>query len=130
MYTNEFYDELVNPFFELDHRSFFSRFSEVFQDPSEFLLDRLQSFASVPLTSDDSETIENQCSYLRRRRRRIRTFVISIVLDAREKDETLAKIRQARQRIRDEIQEFTERLRITQENLQRLRQSSTTGTTN
>ena len=57
-------------------------------------------------------------------------FAISIVLDAREKDETLAKIRQARQRIRAEILEFTERLRITQENLHRLRQSSTGGTAN
>ena len=51
-------------------------------------------------------------------------FLIVHSVDALQKSETLAKIRTARQRVRNEIQELTERLRITQENIKRIRQRS------
>lgn len=44
------------------------------------------------------------------------------VLDAMKKADTIARIKSARQRVRNEIQDLTERLRITQENIKRLRQ--------
>lgn len=47
-----------------------------------------------------------------------------LFLDTRQKIETIEKIRQTRQQIRSEIQQLSERFRITQENLQRLRQIS------
>ena len=43
-------------------------------------------------------------------------------LDATKKIDTIARIKDARQRVRNEIQDLTERLRITQENIKRLRQ--------
>lgn len=43
-------------------------------------------------------------------------------VDAKKKGETLLRIRNARQRVRSEIEELSERLRLTQENIQRLRQ--------
>jgi hypothetical protein len=39
-----------------------------------------------------------------------------------KKAETKTRIKTARQRVRSEIQDLTERLRITQENIKRLRQ--------
>lgn len=41
-----------------------------------------------------------------------------------KKTETLSRVRNARQRIRSEIDDLTERLRITQENIKRIRQRS------
>jgi len=45
-------------------------------------------------------------------------------LDAMKKIETLTRIKNARQRVRNEIDDLTERLRITQENIKRIRQRS------
>jgi len=45
-------------------------------------------------------------------------------LDAMKKIETLTRIKNARQRVRNEIEDLTERLRITQENIKRIRQRS------
>jgi hypothetical protein len=45
-------------------------------------------------------------------------------LDATKKIETLTRIKNARQRVRNEIEDLTERLRITQENIKRIRQRS------
>jgi hypothetical protein len=44
--------------------------------------------------------------------------------DAVKKAETLNRIKTARQRVRNEIQDLTERLRVTQENIKRTRQRS------
>ena len=51
-------------------------------------------------------------------------FLNVYCLDALQKSEALAKIKTARQRVRNEIQELTERLRVTQENIKRIRQRS------
>lgn len=45
-----------------------------------------------------------------------------LFVDARKKAETLVRIKKGRQRVRTEIHDLTERLRVTQENIQRLRQ--------
>jgi hypothetical protein len=45
-------------------------------------------------------------------------------LDAMKKIETLTCIKNARQRVRNEIDDLSERLRITQENIKRIRQRS------
>jgi len=45
-------------------------------------------------------------------------------LDAMKKIETLTCIKNARQRVRNEIDDLNERLRITQENIKRIRQRS------
>ncbi len=45
-----------------------------------------------------------------------------IILDAIKKSDTITRIKNARQRVRNEIQDLTERLRITQENIKRVRQ--------
>lgn len=45
-------------------------------------------------------------------------------VDVTKKTETLLQIRHARRRVRSEIDELTERLRIAQENIQRLRKRS------
>ena len=45
-------------------------------------------------------------------------------VDAKKKAEALFKIRNARQRVRSEIDDLTERLRVTQENIQRFRKRS------
>ncbi len=50
--------------------------------------------------------------------------IICLFLDAIKKAETLTRIQNARQRVRNEIQDLTERLRITQENIKRLRKRS------
>lgn len=50
--------------------------------------------------------------------------VHAVRLDATKKADTIARIKQARQRVRSEIQDLTERLRITQENIKRARQRS------
>ena len=42
--------------------------------------------------------------------------------DARKKAETIVRIKKGRQRVRTEILDLTERLRVTQENIKRLRQ--------
>lgn len=47
-----------------------------------------------------------------------------LFVDAKKKAEILFKIRNARQRVRSEIDDLTERLRVTQENIQRLRKRS------
>jgi hypothetical protein len=52
-------------------------------------------------------------------------YFFVVVLDATKKAETLLRIQNARQRVRNEIQDLTERLRITQENIKRLRKRST-----
>jgi hypothetical protein len=51
--------------------------------------------------------------------------MIFLGLDALKKADTIARIKSARQRVRTEIQDLTERLRITQENIKRLRQRTT-----
>ncbi len=43
-------------------------------------------------------------------------------LDAIKKADTITRIKNSRQRVRNEIQDLTERLRITQENIKRVRQ--------
>ena len=48
--------------------------------------------------------------------------MLLIVADAVKKADTKARIKSARQRVQSEIQDLTERLRITQENIKRLRQ--------
>jgi predicted nucleic acid-binding Zn-ribbon protein len=45
-----------------------------------------------------------------------------IILDTAKKADTIARIKNARQRVRNEIQDLTDRLRITQENIKRARQ--------
>jgi predicted nucleic acid-binding Zn-ribbon protein len=45
-------------------------------------------------------------------------------LDTMKKTETLTRIKNARQRVRNEIEDLSERLRITQENIKRIRQRS------
>ncbi len=47
-----------------------------------------------------------------------------MIIDAAKKAETLLRIQNARQRVRSEIQDLTERLRITQENIKRIRKRS------
>ncbi len=50
--------------------------------------------------------------------------IICLILDAMKKTETLTHIKNARQRVRNEIQDLTERIRITQENIKRLQKRS------
>jgi len=49
-------------------------------------------------------------------------YIWYIILDAIKKSDTITRIKNARQRVRNEIQDLTERLRITQENIKRVRQ--------
>ena len=48
--------------------------------------------------------------------------MLCVSIDAKKKSETKTRVKVARQRVRNEIQDLTERLRITQENIKRLRQ--------
>jgi hypothetical protein len=47
-----------------------------------------------------------------------------MIVDATKKSDTIRRIKRTRQRVRNEIQDLTERLRITQENIKRVRQRS------
>jgi peptidoglycan hydrolase CwlO-like protein len=49
---------------------------------------------------------------------------IYLFIDLKKKEETLLQIRNARQRVRSEIDDLSERIRVTQENIQRLRKRS------
>lgn len=52
-----------------------------------------------------------------------------ILLDAIKKVETIQRLKTARQRVRSEIQDLTERLRVTQENIKRVRGHAHSGAT-
>ncbi len=66
--------------------------------------------------------IEQECMFINRICFSNRT--IYLLTDAMKKDETLLRIKNARQRVRNEIEDLTERLRITQENIKRVRHRS------
>ncbi len=70
--------------------------------------------------SDESAAMEKECMFIEIKKKEI----ICLFLDAMKKTETLTRIQNARQRVRNEIQDLTERLRITQENIKRLRKRS------
>jgi len=57
-------------------------------------------------------------------KRRFHKLVFLLFLDSEKKADTIANIKSARQRVRSEIQDLTERLRVTQENIKRVRQRS------
>ncbi|UJR15251.1 hypothetical protein I4U23_002206 [Adineta vaga] len=71
----------------------------IFQEPSDQLARLLTHPKTLPPSTDEQEY-------------------------ALKKAETLARIKTARQRVRNEIQDLTERLRITQENIKRIRKGS------
>ncbi|CAF1677913.1 unnamed protein product, partial [Didymodactylos carnosus] len=72
----------------------------VFQEPSDLLCRLLNCAKSIAPPSN--KTTEKEY--------------------AEKKSETLQRLKSARQRVRNEIQELSERLRITQENIKRVRQ--------
>ncbi|CAF3052139.1 unnamed protein product, partial [Rotaria sp. Silwood2] len=72
--------------------------------PSDLLVQLLNSTKSLASSTDENQTIENEY--------------------AMRKAYTIARIHDVRQRVRNEIQDLTERLRITQENIKRVRQRS------
>ncbi|CAF0903376.1 unnamed protein product [Adineta steineri] len=76
----------------------------VFQEPSESFAQLLNSTKTlIPLTDGDRATEKEY---------------------AMKQMETIARIRNARQRVRNEIQDLRERFRITQENIKRIRKRS------
>ncbi|CAF3652927.1 unnamed protein product [Adineta steineri] len=76
----------------------------IFQEPSDLLVRLLNCAKSLAPPTDENLATEKEY--------------------ALKKADTIARIKTARQRVRSEIQDLTERLRITQENIKRIRQRS------
>jgi hypothetical protein len=78
--------------------------------------------SSTPLVSsaDENQAVQHECMYLRISwESNVTTTNISS--DALKRAETLSRIQTARQRVRSEILDLNERLRITRENIKRIR---------
>jgi len=76
----------------------------IFQEPSDLLVRLLNCAKSFAPPTDENLAIEKEYAI--------------------KKSDTITRIKNARQRVRNEIQDLTERLRITQENIKRVRQRS------
>ncbi|CAF1618856.1 unnamed protein product [Rotaria sp. Silwood1] len=76
----------------------------IFQEPSDLLARLLNCAKSLAPPTDENLATEKEY--------------------AAKKFDTITRIKNARQRVRNEIQDLTERLRITQENIKRVRQKS------
>jgi YEATS domain-containing protein 4 len=76
----------------------------IFQEPSDLLVRLLNCSKSLVPPTNENLAIEKEYAI--------------------KKSDTIKRIKNARQRVRNEIQDLTERLRVTQENIKRVRQRS------
>ncbi|CAF3614644.1 unnamed protein product [Rotaria socialis] len=78
----------------------------VFQEPSDLLARAINSTQLLPISTEENRAIEQEY--------------------AKRKIYTVTRIKRARERVRHEIQDLTERLRLTQQSIKHVRQRSIT----